>query len=97
MHAITKHQEKLIGGLIKNGRFANKSEVVRAGLRLLEEHERDTAGPDGYAPGVKKEEKKPRKDLAATGQRLRDEARRSMSRKEGNTLLKKVLQDIEAE
>jgi len=39
MHKLTKHQEKLISSLIKSGRFNNRSEVVRAGLRLLEEHE----------------------------------------------------------
>jgi putative addiction module CopG family antidote len=48
MHALTKRLEKLIGELIKSGRFANKSEVVRAGLRLLEDSERDTASAGRY-------------------------------------------------
>jgi len=36
---ITPHFEKLIERFIGSGRFNNKSEVIRAGLRLLEEHE----------------------------------------------------------
>ncbi len=33
------HFENFIGSQIKAGRFGNTSEVVRASLRLLEEHE----------------------------------------------------------
>ena len=33
------HFEAFIGSQIKAGRFGNRSEVVRASLRLLEEHE----------------------------------------------------------
>ncbi|MCX6925015.1 MAG: type II toxin-antitoxin system ParD family antitoxin [Verrucomicrobia bacterium] len=40
---ITPHFEKLIDRFLASGRFNNKSEVIRAGLRLLEEHEADTA------------------------------------------------------
>jgi antitoxin ParD1/3/4 len=36
---ITPHFEQLIDKFIASGRFNNKSEVIRAGLRLLEEHE----------------------------------------------------------
>jgi antitoxin ParD1/3/4 len=36
---ITPHFERLIDQFIARGRFNNKSEVIRAGLRLLEEHE----------------------------------------------------------
>ena len=36
---ITPHFEKLIERFVDSGRFNNKSEVIRAGLRLLEEHE----------------------------------------------------------
>jgi antitoxin ParD1/3/4 len=41
--AITPHFERLIDRFIASGRFNNKSEVVRAGLRLLEEHEAKAA------------------------------------------------------
>ena len=36
---ITSHFERVIDRFIASGRFNNKSEVIRAGLRLLEEHE----------------------------------------------------------
>lgn len=40
---ITPHFEKLIDRFVASGRFNNKSEVIRAGLRLLEEHEANAA------------------------------------------------------
>ena len=40
---ITAHFEQVIDKCIASGRFNNKSEVIRAGLRLLEEHEARTA------------------------------------------------------
>ena len=33
------HFEQFISGQLEQGRFKNASEVVRAGMRLLEEHE----------------------------------------------------------
>jgi Arc/MetJ-type ribon-helix-helix transcriptional regulator len=36
-HALTTHYEKVIDRLICSGIFANRSEVVRAGLKALEE------------------------------------------------------------
>jgi len=41
--AITPHFEQLICRLVASGPFNNKSEVIRAGLRLLEEHEFNAA------------------------------------------------------
>jgi len=40
---ITPHFERLIDRFVASGRFNNKSEVIRAGLRLLEEHEAKTS------------------------------------------------------
>jgi putative addiction module CopG family antidote len=42
---ITPHFEGLIDRFIRSGRFNNKSEVIRAGLRLLEEHEAAASAP----------------------------------------------------
>ncbi len=39
---ITPHFERMIDRFIATGRFNNKSEVIRAGFRLLEEHETTT-------------------------------------------------------
>jgi antitoxin ParD1/3/4 len=38
-NVLTKHFENLVDRLVETGRFASKSEVIHAGLRLLEEHE----------------------------------------------------------
>jgi len=40
---LTKHQEKLIKALVGSGRYQNASEVLRAGLRLMEQRESDGA------------------------------------------------------
>jgi len=36
---LTDHQEQLVGTLVKAGRYQNASEVLREGLRLVEEKE----------------------------------------------------------
>ena len=38
--ALTKHFEELIARLVSSGRYNNSSEVVRAGLRILDAEER---------------------------------------------------------
>jgi antitoxin ParD1/3/4 len=40
-YAVGDHFENLIEELIQSGRFQSKSEVVREGLRLLEEREEE--------------------------------------------------------
>lgn len=41
--ALTKHFEELIARLVESGRYNNSSEVVRAGLRILDAAEREQA------------------------------------------------------
>ena len=38
-YSIGKHFEDMIYGLIKDGRYATGSEIIREGLRLIEERE----------------------------------------------------------
>jgi len=40
---LTKHQEKLIETLVGSGRYQNASEVLRDGLRLVEQREAEEA------------------------------------------------------
>lgn len=42
-YALGDHFERFIDEQIRSGRFNNASEVVRAGLRLLEDHEKPRA------------------------------------------------------
>lgn len=40
---LTDHQESLIGALVDSGRYQNASEVLREGLRMLEQREAEDA------------------------------------------------------
>lgn len=40
---LTDHHEKLIETLIRSGRYQNASEVLRAGVRLVERREKEDA------------------------------------------------------
>jgi antitoxin ParD1/3/4 len=40
---LTKHQEKVIKTLVGSGRYQNASEVLREGLRLVEQREAEDA------------------------------------------------------
>jgi putative addiction module CopG family antidote len=38
-HTLTNYADDIINRLVRSGRYNNRSEVVRAGLRMLEEKE----------------------------------------------------------
>jgi antitoxin ParD1/3/4 len=48
--ALTKHFEEMIARLIASGRYNNSSEVVRAGLRILDAEEKSLAAAS-FPPG----------------------------------------------
>ena len=48
--ALTKHFEELIARLVASGRYNNSSEVVRAGLRILDAEERSLSAAS-FPPG----------------------------------------------
>ena len=48
--ALTKHFEEMISGLVASGRYNNSSEVVRAGLRILDAEEKSLAAST-FPPG----------------------------------------------
>jgi putative addiction module CopG family antidote len=48
--ALTKHFEELIARLVSSGRYNNSSEVVRAGLRILDAEEKSMAA-GAFPPG----------------------------------------------
>ena len=48
--ALTKHFEELIARLVSSGRYNNSSEVVRAGLRILDAEEKAVAA-GSFPPG----------------------------------------------
>jgi putative addiction module CopG family antidote len=48
--ALTKHFEELIKRLVASGRYNNSSEVVRAGLRILDAEETSLAAAS-FPPG----------------------------------------------
>lgn len=48
--ALTKHFEEMIARLVAEGRYNNSSEVVRAGLRILDAEEKSVAA-GSFPPG----------------------------------------------
>lgn len=48
--ALTRHFEELIARLVASGRYNNSSEVVRAGLRILDAEEKSFAAAS-FPPG----------------------------------------------
>ena len=51
-YTLTAPQKQFVKRLVKQGRFNNESEVVRAGVRLLEEKEASYLNPPPLPPGA---------------------------------------------
>jgi antitoxin ParD1/3/4 len=49
--ALTRHFEELIARLVASGRYNNSSEVVRAGLRILDAEEKSLSAAS-FPPGT---------------------------------------------
>jgi antitoxin ParD1/3/4 len=49
--ALTKHFEEMIARLVASGRYNNSSEVVRAGLRILDAEEKSIEAAS-FPPGA---------------------------------------------
>jgi antitoxin ParD1/3/4 len=41
--SLTPELERVVHGLVENGMYGNQSEVIRAAIRLLDEHETERA------------------------------------------------------
>src|ERR1039457_3984079 len=52
---LTEHFDRFIEAGITSGRFSNTSEVVREGLRLLEQHEQEDKAKDDWRRAAEKE------------------------------------------
>ena len=52
---LTEHFDRFIAAGIKTGRFSNASEVVREGLRLLEQREQEDKARIAWLRGAAKE------------------------------------------
>ena len=51
-YTLTIPQKQFVKRLVKQGRFNNESEVIRAGVRLLEEKETNYLNPPPLPPGT---------------------------------------------
>jgi len=63
---LTGRYDEFVVGQVTSGRFKNASEVVRAGLRLLEQQNREEEEKTGFAPLIG------RRRIRRVGSRPRD-------------------------
>lgn len=74
---LTPQMDKAVAERIKRGQYANASEVVRAGLRALEEDEReDEARLEALRLAITEGEKGPFRDGPAVMAEMRERIRR---------------------
>ena len=84
-YSIGKHFEDLIDGLVESGRYATASEVMREGLRLVEEREeRRKAKLEALRAEIQKGfDSGPAEDVGDMFERIKREGRKRLAAKNG--------------
>ena len=84
-YSIGKHFEDMIDGLIKDGRYATASEIIRDGLRMVEEREerRKTKLEALRAEIQKGFDSGPAEDVGDMFERIKAEGRKRLAAKNG--------------
>ena len=84
-YSIGKHFEDMIDGLIEDGRYATASEIIRDGLRLVEEREeRRKAKLEALRAEIQKGiDSGPAEDVGDMFERIKAEGRKRLAAKNG--------------
>jgi antitoxin ParD1/3/4 len=84
-YSIGKHFEDMIDGLIKDGRYATASEIIRDGLRLVEEREeRRKAKLEALRAEIQKGlDSGPAEDVGDMFERIKVEGRKRIADRNG--------------
>jgi antitoxin ParD1/3/4 len=84
-YSIGKHFENLIDDLIKDGRYATASEIIRDGLRLVEEREeRRKVKLEALREEIQKGfDSGPAEDVGDMFERIKKEGRKRLAAKNG--------------
>ena len=84
-YSIGKHFEEFVEGLIESGRYSTASEVLRDGLRLIEEREeRRKAKLEALRAEIQKGiDSGPAEEVGDMFERIKSEGRKRLSTKHG--------------
>ena len=84
-YSIGKHFEEFIAGLIESGRYSTASEVLREGLRLIEEREqRRKAKLEALRAEIQKGlDSGPAEEVGDMFERIKSEGRKRLAAKNG--------------
>jgi antitoxin ParD1/3/4 len=84
-YSIGKHFEEFIDGLIESGRYSTASEVLRDGLRLIEEREeRRKAKLEALRAEIQKGfDSGPMEEVGDMFERIKSEGRKRLAAKNG--------------
>jgi antitoxin ParD1/3/4 len=84
-YSIGKHFEDMIDGLIKDGRYATASEIIRDGLRMVQEREeRRKAKLEALRAEIQKGiDSGPAEEVGDMFERIKSEGRKRLAAKNG--------------